>query len=195
MTTQPAVIERTSARERLLAAATELFYEEGINTVGIDRVIERAGVAKASLYNAFGSKDELIKAYLEAQYDAHRARLTTFLAQQPTPQAKILAVFDCMRESAAKNGFRGCAFVRANAELGNEHAIKTVCSESRQWLRTLLQDLATEAGARDPIGLAQQLVILHDGAAVSGRMDGAGAALAAKAVAACLLTASGVATA
>ncbi len=59
--------ERLSARERLLAAAQELFYEEGINTVGIDRVIERAGVAKASLYDCFGSKDELICAYLEAR--------------------------------------------------------------------------------------------------------------------------------
>jgi len=60
---------RASARERLLQAASELFYEEGVNTVGIDRVIERAGVAKASLYNTFGSKDELIHAYLKSRQD------------------------------------------------------------------------------------------------------------------------------
>ena len=72
---------RPSARERLLAAADELFYEEGVHTVGIDRVIEHAGVAKGSLYNTFGSKDELIRAYLEgparaygrADHAVHRA--------------------------------------------------------------------------------------------------------------------------
>ena len=57
-----------SARERLLAAASELFYAEGVHTVGIDRVIERAGVAKASLYNTFGSKEELVRAYLESRH-------------------------------------------------------------------------------------------------------------------------------
>ena len=65
--------ERPSARERLLAAADELFYEEGVHTVGIDRVIERAGVAKASLYNTFGSKDELVRAYLTSRHDGTAA--------------------------------------------------------------------------------------------------------------------------
>ena len=61
-----------SARERLLAAANELFYAEGVQTVGIDRVIERAGVAKASLYNTFGSKENLVRAYLESRHEATR---------------------------------------------------------------------------------------------------------------------------
>ena len=64
--------DRRSARERLLAAADELFYEEGVHTVGVDRVIERAGVAKATLYSAFGSKDELIRAYLAARHAARQ---------------------------------------------------------------------------------------------------------------------------
>ena len=71
--------DRLSARERLLAAADELFYEEGVHTVGIDRIIERAGVAKASLYNTFGSKDELIRAYLEGRYVARQERITRFI--------------------------------------------------------------------------------------------------------------------
>src|SRR5690349_17397815 len=78
--------ERVSARERLLAAADELFYEGGIHTVGIDRVIERAGVAKASLYDTFGSKDALIRAYLEARHDARKARLTAWLERYETPR-------------------------------------------------------------------------------------------------------------
>ena len=68
MAVREASAARPSARERLLAAANELFYNEGVHTVGIDRVIEQAGVAKASLYNTFGSKDELVRAYLEGRH-------------------------------------------------------------------------------------------------------------------------------
>src|SRR6476620_2751318 len=105
--------ERRSARERLLAAAEELFYEEGVNTVGIDRVIERAGVAKASLYACFGSKEELIRAYLEGR----QARREERLARYETPRTRLLGVFDVMGELFAEPTFRGCAFVRASAEM------------------------------------------------------------------------------
>ncbi len=193
MSTKPAVPEKISARERLLAAAEELFYEEGINTVGIDRVIERAGVAKASLYNVFGSKDELIRAYLGARHEARKERVAQRLARHDTPREKILALFDDMRETAAKAGFRGCAFVRASAELRGEHSVRDVCNESRGWLRGLFTDLARKAGARDPEALARQLVLLYDGAAVSGQMDAAGgAALAARDAAMLLMKSSGV---
>src|ERR1700743_1991478 len=105
-----------SPRERLLSAANELFYDEGVHTVGIDRIIERAGVAKASLYSTFGSKDELVKAYLEARLPARERRLVERLARHRTPRARILAVFDVMAEVYAEPQFRGCAFYRASAE-------------------------------------------------------------------------------
>src|SRR4051812_5656853 len=85
--------ERPSARERLLAAATELFYEEGVNTVGIARLIEHAGVAKASLYSAFGSKEELIRAYLEGQFEARRKRLQEHISRHEHPRDKLLGIF------------------------------------------------------------------------------------------------------
>ncbi len=192
MHTKPLVLEKVSARERLLAAAQELFYEEGINTVGIDRVIERAGVAKASLYNAFGSKDELIRAYLTARHEARVARVTARLALQASAREKILSLFDDMRETAANSGYRGCAFVRANAELRAEDSVRSVCAQSREWLRNLLQQLSSDAGARDPAALARQLVLLYDGAAVASQMEGnGGAAEAAREAAACLVQASG----
>src|SRR4051812_8677137 len=81
-----------SARERLLAAAEQLFYEEGINTVGIDRVIERAGVAKASLYDCFGSKEELIRSYLLARHEARQARIAKKLATYATARDRLLGV-------------------------------------------------------------------------------------------------------
>jgi AcrR family transcriptional regulator len=85
---------RVSARERLLAAADELFYENGINLVGIDRVIEHAGVAKASLYDTFGSKEELIRCYLKARSERRQARIGERMARYQTPRDKILSVFD-----------------------------------------------------------------------------------------------------
>src|SRR5829696_7744375 len=107
---------KPTARERLLAAADELFYAEGVHTVGIDRVIERAGVAKATLYSAFGSKDELIRAYLAARLSARQERVTGALAGCDTPRERLLALFDVLGELAAEQGFRGCAFMNASAE-------------------------------------------------------------------------------
>lgn len=192
MTTKAAVPERASARERLLAAAQELFYEEGISTVGIDRVIERAGVAKASLYNTFGSKDELIRAYLMARHEARRARITARLARHHLPREKMLAVFEDQRDNAANAGSRGCAFVRASAELQGEN-VRSVCDETRAWLLGLFRDLARDAGASEPAKLARQLALLYDGAAVSNQMDARGAASqAARDAAMTLLEAHGV---
>ena len=88
------------------ATADELFYENGINTVGIDRVIERAGVAKASLYDCFGSKDELVRSYLQARSEARRARINERLSQYDTPEEKILSIFDLLGELASRPGFR-----------------------------------------------------------------------------------------
>src|ERR1700730_11258974 len=99
---------RLSARERLLAAADELFYENGINLVGIDRVIEHAGVAKASLYDCFGSKEELIRAYLKGRADKRQARISERLASLGTPREKILGVFDLLAELATRTDYRGC---------------------------------------------------------------------------------------
>src|SRR5215831_17004243 len=93
---------RVPARERLLAAAQELFYQQGVQSVGIDKIIERAGVAKASLYSNFKSKDDLVRAYLEARYEARRIAIETNLARHRTPRARLLSVFDTMAELIAK---------------------------------------------------------------------------------------------
>src|SRR6201989_1465341 len=105
-----------SARERLLEAATDLFYAEGVHTVGIDRVIEHAGVAKASLYNTFGSKEGLVCAYLDLRYARMRERITTTLTRFGPPREQMLGVFDALDEAINDTGYNGCAFVRATAE-------------------------------------------------------------------------------
>jgi len=161
----------SSARARLLSAANDLFYDEGVRAVGIDRVIERAGVAKASLYSSFGSKEELIRGYLGMRHEARRARLEAKLAGYPTAREKLLGVFDLLAELTADPGFRGCAFLRADAEVLPGSAVKEMCDLSRGWFRAVLLDLARQAGAAEPERLVRQLVLLYDGVTVAAQMD------------------------
>jgi AcrR family transcriptional regulator len=179
-----------SARERLLAAANQLFYEEGVHTVGIDRVIERAGVAKASLYSTFGSKDELVRAYLSARRDARNQRVSERMARYDNPRDRILGIFELLGELAAEPTFRGCAFMNASAEGPRDGKVHSVCDESRAWLRGVFTRLATELGAANPEPLGRQLMLLYDGAIVAASMDRAVSGAAdARAMAATLLDA------
>jgi len=172
MNTKAGPVPRLSARERLLAAADELFYENGINTVGIDRVIERAGVAKASLYDCFGSKDELVRSYLQGRNEARQARVNERLSQYEAPEDKILSIFDLLGELASQPGFRGCAFVRAGADANSSDRVKSVCEESRAFILAKFTDLAREAGVGEPELLGKQLVLLYDGASIAAHLDG-----------------------
>ncbi|OVZ55157.1 hypothetical protein CDO44_23250 [Pigmentiphaga sp. NML080357] len=162
---------RRSARQRLLDAADELFYEGSIHTVGIDRIIERAGVAKASLYDTFGSKEALIQAYLLARHEARQARIAARLAQCVDPRERLLAIFDSMRETMAAPRYRGCPFSRAASESAPSAGIRGACDTARGWMRDLFTSLAREAGAADPESLAYQLMLLYDGASVSTHVD------------------------
>src|SRR6202012_1389616 len=159
-----------AARERLLAAASGLFYAEGVPTVGIDRVIERAGVAKASLYNTFGSKDELVRAYLEGRHARVAERITRYLERYSDPRDRLLGVFEAQGELFAEQGFRGCAFVSASAESPGE-AVSRAADDYRGWVRGLLTGLAPGGGAAEPEKLGRQLHMIYDGASLSARMD------------------------
>ncbi len=178
---------RQSARDRLLAAANELFYAEGVHTVGIDRVIERAGVAKASLYNTFGSKDELVRAYLEARHASVADRITRAVGKHDNPRDRLLGVFDAQGELFAEPDFRGCAFASASSESPTD-LVGRAADAYRGWVRALFTGLAGEAGVREPGALARQLHLLYDGASLSARMDrDPSAAAAARAAAAVLV--------
>ncbi|MGW1727810.1 TetR/AcrR family transcriptional regulator [Streptomyces sp. NPDC002306] len=179
---------KASARERLLDAANELFYGEGVQTVGIDRVIEHAGVAKASLYNTFGSKEGLVCAYLELRYVRMKDRIGRTLTRFRTPREKLLGVFDALGEAFTDPEYNGCAFVRATAETAEDSTIRQVAEQYRLWVRGLFTELATAAGYAAPEALARQLHLLYDGAGQSARMDrDPSAATTARAAAASLL--------
>jgi AcrR family transcriptional regulator len=190
----PAGHPRPPARERLLAAADELFYEYGVRSVGIDRVIELADVSKATLYKAFGSKDELIRAYLERRAASRRERMLAAIGRYETPRDRLLGVFDVLAASSADPGFRGCAFVNASAESEPGGSVEAASDESRAWLRTLFTELSAAAGVPDPAGFARALAMLYDGATVAARMDrDPGAAAAARSAAAAMLDAAVIA--
>ncbi|MEV6487810.1 TetR/AcrR family transcriptional regulator [Actinoplanes sp. NPDC051633] len=183
--------KKPPARDRLLAAADELFYAEGVHTVGIDRVIERAGVAKASLYSTFGNKEGLVKAYLEGRHERRRARLLEGLARYADPRERLLGVFDVMADVIDQPTFRGCAFYNASAESPTGGPVQDVCDTTRAWTRGLFTELARDAGVPDPEALTEQLMLLYDGAMVGARMDRApGKAAAARAVAEVLVDAA-----
>jgi AcrR family transcriptional regulator len=161
-----------SARERLLASANELFYNEGVQTVGIDRVIEHAGVAKASLYNTFGSKEALIRAYLDRRRAGMTDRIMRAIEPYDTPRDRLIAIFHAQRELFHEPTFKGCAFVKASAEAKPGSAADVATEEYRAWLRGFFTDLARQAGASDPTMLARQLHMLYDGGSLAVRIDG-----------------------
>ncbi|OKH11411.1 TetR/AcrR family transcriptional regulator [[Limnothrix rosea] IAM M-220] len=165
---------RRSARERILEAASELFYQEGTQNVGIDRVIAESGVAKMSLYNNFKSKDDLIAACLEKQ----GAEWSDFLkkkldAMEVAPTEKLLAIFDILLAWATKPNFRGCAFINCSVELANpDHPAFQIAVRHKEMTVTCLRDLATRAHLPNPEAIAQQLMILAEGSIVMAMMQG-----------------------
>lgn len=162
---------RPSPRERLLEAADELFYADGVHTVGIDRILERADVARASLYGTFGSKEELIRAYLDRRMTRMQARLQAAADAYDDPRQRLLSVFDAQAVTFAQPGYRGCAFNRASAEAQPDSAAYEVPRTYRHWLRGYLTDLSAAAGAAEPDVLARQIHLLYDGAMTARSLD------------------------
>ena len=159
------------ARERLLQTADRLFYAEGVQTVGIDRIIDDAGVAKASLYRTFGSKDALVEAYLRRRHDATLSRLSEAIAGTDDPREKILRVFDVQARTFTEPGFNGCAFMGASAEAVPGGTIDRAATEFRTWIRNMFVDLAKGLGVAAPESLGRQLHVLYDGGIITARMD------------------------
>jgi len=162
---------KNSAKRRLLEAADRLFYEEGIHQVGIDRVIEEAGVAKSSLYYAFGSKDELVRTYLADRHAKWDARLIDRMAEHDDPRAKILAIFDALGDLFTEPSFNGCAFINAAAEAPPGSAEDSATRDFRTWLHELFGTLCSQLDVGHPQDLSEQLVFLYDGANISAQLD------------------------
>jgi AcrR family transcriptional regulator len=161
-----------SARQRILGTASALFYRVGIRAVGIDRIIAEAGVAKATFYHHFPTKDALVCAYLTDQHDRQEAGLGAAVASGREPVELILAVFDVLGELSCGPGFRGCAFVNAAIEYPDpESPVRRVVAEHRQWFQGVLRTLLVDAGHPEPESGARMLATLRDGIVVGGQLD------------------------
>lgn len=171
--------ERIPARERLLKAAAELFYRDGVGATGIDRITAHAGVAKMSLYNNFSSKSDLVKAYLDARLDEWHVLYRERLARAETPRERLLAVFDSYidhAECAYDWGFRGCGLLNAAAELPVGDAGRTTVAlqkeEVEQLFRQCLRDMKPDAGAVAIDETAEHLSFVLEGAMARAGLDG-----------------------
>jgi AcrR family transcriptional regulator len=168
-----ATTPETSVRERLLTAASDLFYREGIRAVGVQRVIEEAEAAKASLYSHFPSKDDLVAAYLERMSAGTQGRLEQAVTRAgPDPRRQILALFDAIDEWGRSPDFRGCPFTNACSELADEeHAGRAAIDRHRGWLRDRIAQLARATGNDDPSLLGRAILLLLDGATTATILD------------------------
>jgi AcrR family transcriptional regulator len=156
--------KRPSPRQRLLAASDELFYRVGVHSTGIDAVIERAGVAKGSLYYIFGGKDELVAAYLRGRLEKWRQLVEAAQTGAHDPDAKILAVFDAIADYVSLPEYRGCPFHNAAAEAPAGEAQQLAIMEYRDWVRQTFLKLAADTGVADSEALSDALSVLYDGA-------------------------------
>ncbi|MBB5933660.1 TetR/AcrR family transcriptional regulator [Streptomyces zagrosensis] len=173
----------TPGARRVLDAAAELFYGRGINAVGVDLIAKQAGVTKKTLYDRFGSKEALVAAYLRERDERWRRWLTARvneaaeaadLAEVGAPEqeaaraaVRVLATFDALERWMRRENPRGCGFVNAAAELPDAaHPGRQVIADQKRWLRGYLRELCHAASASDPDTLADELVLLHEGAMV-----------------------------
>ncbi|HEX7937122.1 MAG TPA: TetR/AcrR family transcriptional regulator [Paraburkholderia sp.] len=182
------------AQQHLLRAADELFYREGVRAVGVDAVVERAGVNKMSLYRQFSSKDELVMAYLERKDAQFFGYVEKSFAKHPgEPARQLQQYFDDLAARASLEGYRGCPFVNVAVEFSDTaHAARQFVFRNKERLLARLTELATAAGAGDPETLANALALLIEGvyAASQTYRAGSGPVLAAPKAAALLIAAA-----
>ena len=185
-----AIAPSSLKRDHLMATAWRLFYRDGLRAVGIDTILAEAGVAKMTLYNHFASKEELIIAILEKRDVEFRASLMARVEAAGTdPSQRLLAVFDWHEAWFGTEDFKGCIFIRAVSEYPDPvHPIHQTAWRHKIAVKTLLADLATASGARDPDAFAETLSLLIDGAIVTAHAtQSTSPAVSARATAAALL--------
>ena len=180
------------ARERLLTAAYELFSRHGVQAVGVDAIIERSGVARQTMYRHFGSKQDLVLAFLERREEHWTQGWLTVEAthRADDPRQQLLAIFDVFDEWFRTPGFEGCSFINVMLEHPDEdHPLHQACAAYLAGIRRFLAGLARQAELPDPDSFARQWHILMKGSIVAAGEGDQDAALRAKAVATLLLEA------
>jgi AcrR family transcriptional regulator len=167
--------DKTSTRDRLLDAATELFYRDGVS-IGVEALCRAAGVSKRSMYQLFASKDEVLAASLERRAPEYGRRLGLSVEESAPPRPpreRILYVFEQLEKASVQDDYRGCPFLSALVELKDPgHPASVVALRAKGALVEVFRTEAERGGAQDPGLLARQLALIFDGASARA---GAGA--------------------
>lgn len=164
VTSKPAV----GMKARILAAANELFYAQGIRATSADRIIEQVGITKVTFYRHFRTKSDLVVAYLEQQAAAERDWMHSAI-QDGDPVGSLRNLATGIGNASCQPGFRGCAFINAAAEFADpSDPVRVVVDAHRRWMLEAFAEIAAEAAIDDVAGTARQLMLLRDGAMVNG---------------------------
>lgn len=176
----------SQARDQILQTASELFYQKGIQHVGINEVIAVSGVAKRTLYRWFSSKDQLIEEVMKYRAAEWLRWFEAAVTERgDTPKDRLLATFDVLREWYASPNFRGCPFINAVLEIADaSHQAHHVSIKLRESIRQIIMRLATDAGVQDSEFFSQQYLLLIGGASLMATIEQspAGATFAQKAL-------------
>lgn len=166
--------ESSAARQQILETASELFYQKGIQYVGINEVIAASGVAKRTLYRWFPSKDQLIEEVMRYRAAQWLRWFEEAVANKGnTPKERLLATFDVLQGWYAEPNFRGCPFINAVLEIADaSHPAHQVSVNLRAAIRAYIMQLASEAGIRDPESFSQQYLLLIGGASLMATIEG-----------------------
>ncbi len=173
------VRETNAARERILSTAYALFSRRGIRAVGVDEILARSGVAKATLYRHFRSKDDLVLAFLRRREQLWTIQLVERQShlRGDTPEQRLLAIFDVFDDwFARREDFDGCSFINVLIELGAEHPAGRASIRYLDNIRGIVRERAHQAGLRDPDGFARSWHILMKGSIISAAEGDTGAA-------------------
>ncbi|TDE08511.1 TetR/AcrR family transcriptional regulator [Jiangella asiatica] len=177
------------ARERILSASYDLFARRGIRAVGVDEVIDRSKVAKATFYRHFRSKTDLVLAFLERREQEWTLGFVKAGSEQrgSTAEERLLAIFDVFDDWFGSDGFDGCSFINVLLEMGGDHPLGAASIEYLENIRAIVRERAQEAGLRDPDAFARSWHILMKGSIVSAAEGDREAAQRAKDMARCLI--------
>jgi AcrR family transcriptional regulator len=168
----PSAAPRIPMRARILEAATDLFYAQGLRAVSAEKIIAQVGITKVTFYRHFPTKDDLIVAYLErrAMWERDAIGQARQAASDVPDVFRIIA--EAIGAESCSPGFRGCPFINAAAEYADpDHPVRRVVDAHRRWFRQAIQDLLDEINVADSGRVADQLVMLRDGAMVSGYLS------------------------
>jgi len=163
------VPQRAPAKGRILATANELFYEDGIRNVGVDRIISASAVTKATFYKHYRAKDNLIVEYVTNRHLAVRENLAGIIGSSAGPEAAVRALVAAILDEVGRQGFRGCPFINAAAEFPDPaHPVRQIVTAHREWYTELLAGLMRDAGHPRPGDAADDLMLARDGAMSGG---------------------------